>query len=368
MRRLLLLLAAIIQTAPALAQTLSPDTEVVQTVAASQNGVALPSSTGQAVAYATCQQVIANNLAVAPRLGYTVDTAAGTFTDPQTGITIQQGCTPAAPFYIPAPNLPGGSAPSFVAVPCPVQGPGTDVWYIIGQSNAGNNGDGRYTAGAGAFMYAGNGQCYPASDPIVGTDGAGAGPWARLADLMLGQKDPNGNKIANIVIINRSVGGSSVADWAQGGIFNAKITASLNDAMANGYTPTRLVWVQGEADINMPAETYINDFFSMLLTIRQLGLTAPIWVATTTMCNLRTSADPHNQGVINRAPDYYIKTEAGRQNLRATQQYIAHTNQNFHEGANLDSLDFGLRRDGCHLGSYGLDQEAQLWLQAFTQQ
>jgi len=367
-KRLFFLLIVLLQTPPALAQTLSPDTEVVQTVTASQNGVALPSSTGQAVTYATCQQVIANNLTVAPRLGYTVNTAAGTFTDPQTGITIQQGCTPAAPFYIPAPNRPGGSIPSFVAVPCPMQGPGTDVWYIIGQSNAGNNGDGRYTAGAGVFMYAGNGQCYPASDPIVGTDGAGAGPWARLADLMLGQSGLNGNKIANIVIIDRAVGGSSVANWAQGGIFNAKITASLNDALANGYTPTRLVWVQGESDVDMPPATYINDFFSMLQTIRQLGLTAPIWVATTTICNLRTSADPHDQDVINRTPDSYISIEAGRQSLRATQQYLGHANINFHEGANLDSLDIGLRRDGCHLGSYGLDQEAQLWLQAFTQQ
>jgi Carbohydrate esterase, sialic acid-specific acetylesterase len=347
---------------------LADTAEVIQTVRAWQNGNPLPSSTGQATTYRTCEDVIQHNLSLAPRYGYSVDNAAGTFADPKTKIAIQQGCVPAAPLYIPFPDAPGGSPPALTTLPCPSQGAGTEVWYIIGQSNAGNWGDGRYTARPGAYMYGDGGQCYQASDPIVGTDGAGAGPWARLADLMIGQKAMNGDAIKAVVIINRSVGGSSIKDWIPGGEFNSKLSTSLQDAKLHGFIPNRIVWVQGETDAVDTNSTaaYVEDFFSMLGTIRSLGIVAPVWVAQTTMCNFRTASDPNDLEVLQRTPDYYVEKEEGRQNVRAAQKIIGKWNDNLHAGADLDSIDFALRRDGCHMGSYGLDQEAQLWMRAFV--
>ncbi len=349
---------------------LTDATQVIQTVHAWQDGTPLPPSTGQATTYRTCEDIIQRNLALAPHYGYGVDKAAGTFSDPQTKIAIQQGCTPAAPFYIPFPvNPPGGSPPSLTALPCPSQGSGTDVWYIIGQSNASNWGDGRYTAGPGAYMY-GDGRCYQASDPIVGADGTGAGPWARLADLMIGQKTMSGDPITSVIIINRAVGGTLIKDWLPGRGLNSHVASSLQDAKLHGFTPTRIVWVQGEGDAGTDntasTSAYVDNFFAMFGTIRSLEITAPVWVAQTTMCNLRTARDPNNVDVLWRKPDFYISKEQGRQNVRAAQKIIGNWNENFHEGANLDAIDFALRRDGCHMGSYGLDQEAQLWMRAFT--
>jgi hypothetical protein len=355
-------------TVVAAEQTLTGSTEVIQTVDAWQNGSALPSTTGQATTYRTCQEIIQHNLSIAAEYGYSVDNQAGTFTDPKTNITIRQGCTPAAPFYIPFPvDPPGGSLPSLVTVPCPSQGVGTDVWYIIGQSNASNWGDGRYTSGQGTYMYGGDGQCYQASDPIAGTDGTGAGPWARLADLMVGQKTSNGDTITAVVIIDRAVGASSIKDWLPGRGLNSRMISSLKDAKLHGFVPTRIVWVQGEADALATTSTseYVEDFISMLGSIRALGTKAPVWVAQATMCNLRTASNPNDPDVLWRTPDYYVDREVGRQNVRAAQQIIGGWNENLHKGANLDSIDIALRRDGCHMGSYALDQEAQLWMQAF---
>ena len=347
---------------------LTDSTEVIQTVQAWQDGRPLPSSTGQATTLRTCKAIIQRNLSLAPRLGYRVDDATGTITDPATKIAIKQDCTPAAPFYIPFPvNPPGGSAPALAALPCPAQGPGTDVWYIIGQSNASNWGDGRYTAGPGTYMYD-NGRCYQASDPIAGSDGTGAGPWARLADLMIGKKTASGEAITAVIIINRAVGGTFVKDWAPGTGLSAHITSSLQDAKAHGFVPTRIVWVQGEADASAAVATseYVNYFMSMLGTVRSSGITAPVWIAQTTMCNVRTAADPDDLGVLQRTPDYYIQFERGRLNVRAAQKIIGSWSENFHQGADLDSIDIALRRDGCHMGSYALDQEAQLWMRAFV--
>jgi Carbohydrate esterase, sialic acid-specific acetylesterase len=355
-------------TVVAAEETLTDSTEVIQTVDAWQNGSTLPSTTGQVTTYGTCQEIIQHNLSIAPKFGYSVDNLAGTFTDPKTNITIRQGCTPAAPFYIPFPvNPPGGSLPSLENVSCPSQEPGTDVWYIIGQSNASNWGDGRYTAGQRTYMYGRDGQCYQASDPIAGTDGTGAGPWARLADLMVGQKAVNRDTITAVVIVDRAVGASSIKDWMPGRGLNSQMISSLTDAKLHGFVPTRIVWVQGEADALATTSTseYVEDFFSMLGSIRALGIKAPVWVAQTTMCNLRTARDPNDLDVLWRTPDYYVDSEVGRQNVRAAQQIIGGWNENLHNGANLDSIDIALRRDGCHMGSYALDQEAQLWMRAF---
>lgn len=364
------LLAAVLLIAPSgyyfahAANDLPDQTEVIQTINAWQNGTPLPSSTGQAVDYARCKRVIESNFSIAAALSYTVDKAAGTFTDPASNITIKQGCTPAAPFYIPAPGLAGGALPTFAKIPCPAQTPDTEVWYIIGQSNASNLGDGRYTARSGAFMYGWDNDCYQASDPIVGADGNGAGPWARLADLMLGQTGLNGQKIGKIIIINRAVGGSAIRQWGPGGIFSRTISRSLTEAKASGYTPTRIFWVQGESDVAvLSTEQYVDAFGKVLDSIRQLGVAAPVWVAQTTMCNMRSLADLNDRQVIERPPNNYILLERGRLSIRAAQKILGDQN---HAGASLDSIDIGLRRDGCHMGSYGLDQEARLWFRALT--
>ena len=60
--------------------------------------------------------------------------------------------------------------------------PGAAVILVVGQSNAANEGSGRYPAGPGVFNWnLVDGKCYRAADPLLGASGTeGAAPIARL--------------------------------------------------------------------------------------------------------------------------------------------------------------------------------------------
>ena len=73
--------------------------QVLQTVTASIKGTALPSSTGQIIPRALAEEMIATNLKLAPKFGFRVGPDSS-FTDPVSGIRIQQGYVAAAPNYI----------------------------------------------------------------------------------------------------------------------------------------------------------------------------------------------------------------------------------------------------------------------------
>src|SRR6202035_4728773 len=88
--------ALIVPPAMRKASANDPNFNVLQTVTASIKDVALPSSTGQIVPRALAEEVIAANRKLAPSFGYRLE-HDGSFTDPVSGITIQQGYVPAAP-------------------------------------------------------------------------------------------------------------------------------------------------------------------------------------------------------------------------------------------------------------------------------
>jgi hypothetical protein len=118
--------------------------QVLQTVAASIKGAALPSSTGQIIPRTLAEEVIATNLNLAPKYGYRVR-PDGSFTDPASGITVLHGYVAAAPHYI-IPVYPGAED----ARPRPIRpeafSKGTLKLFSWGQSLAANFGHGRYAA------------------------------------------------------------------------------------------------------------------------------------------------------------------------------------------------------------------------------
>jgi hypothetical protein len=339
--------------------------QAIQMVTATLDGVSLPPSTGQVTDFANCRRIVANNLASAPALGYVVQ--SGNFTDPATHITITQDCLSASNLYDPAPIHPfDSSAPDLVSVPCPAVGPGTDVWFIFGQSNAGNFGDGRHKANKHGYAYAGNGICFQLNDPIAGGQGTDAGPWARLADKTMGGTGLDRMPIANIIVIERAIGGSSVKAWMPGGSQNPYLIAQLQDAIVHGLTPTRLFWIQGEADVGfLDGSTWAADFNAMLSSVRLLGAAAPIYVATATICNERGSENYPATEVLNRPADWYIWSEAGRIQIRKAQAAVVN-GADVRRGPNLDLIDISRRRDGCHFGPRGLDDHAEAWFQILT--
>jgi len=225
---------------------------------------------------------------------------------------------------------------------------------------AGNYSEGRYTAGPDTYAYAGGGPCYPLSDPVAGGYGEDAGPWTRLADLMMNQVGLDSSSINRIVVVERAIASSSITDWIPGGAYNGYLVAQIKEAIANGLTPTRIIFSQGEAnaDGDMTTQQWANNFNAILASIRSTGAAAPVYVSQETICNYRTSDNPSPAEIVTRTPDYYVMHELGQ---------IAIVNgTSVRAGPNLDQIGAQMRADGCHMGYAGLAMEANLWMDALT--
>lgn len=343
------------------------DISVLQTVTASIKGAVLPSSTGQIVPRALADDVIAINRKLAPSFGYRLE-HDGSFTDPVSGITIQQGYVPAAPNYI-IPTLPAteGAPPKVVKVRSWDQG--TLKLFVWGQSLAANAGYSRHTARNTdkAFVYS-NGSYYLCSDPIIGAEGGGGSVWSRLADSILG-RPINNLTVSQVVIGCCAVGSTSITDWAPNGREAETLRRRLSDYIANVGQPTHLAYSQGESDVEMlSTEQWVDRWQTMLASVRNVGCTSRIWTSIETVCNVRSSRDPFDEDVIRETPDSYIKTEIGRQNIRSAQRLVGTLGPDTRSGPNLDLIDWHLRAcgDGCHFGERGLAVAAQAWATALS--
>ena len=123
---------------------------------------------------------------------------------------------------------------------------------------------------------------------------------------MMNQIGPDSSRINRIVVIERAIGNSSITDWIPGGAYNGNLVAQIKDAMANGLTPTRFIFGQGEQDTggDMTTQQWANNFNAILTSIRSTGAAAPVYVSQETICNYRTSANPSAAEVVSRTPDY----------------------------------------------------------------
>ena len=325
-------------------------------------------SSGQAVSIEKCEEVRQANLSAAPSFGYTV--SHGTITDPVSGISIEQSCAPIGG-HEPAPAHPvSGTLPPRPSVTCPT--PSQSLVYLaMGQSMAANDGGARYSAGANVYAFA-SGACYRATDPLPGASGVDGSIWSRLGDKLA-----SANPGKSIVIAAIGEGGSSVADWATGGWLNSRLVNAVNSLSASGYTITAMLWHQGETDVGdistgfPSAEWYRDKFLSMLGSVRVLGVTAPIYVAKSTICNMRASASyPPPQAVVERSAQWHISKEQGRRTIRGAQwdyQPAGVINGGgVRRGPDTDALGPEYRYDGCHLSARGLDSAAALWLEKLT--
>ena len=369
-RRLVLGGAAALICAPAVrrkALANDDDIQVLQTVAASIKGAALPSSTGQIASRALAEEVIANNLNLAPKYGYRVE-PNGSFTDPASGIAVLQGYVTAAPNYI-IPVYPAAENVRPRTIHPEAFSDSTLKLFVWGQSLAANSGHGRYVArNAGKTCVYADGSFYPCSDPIVGAEGPGGSVWSRFADTILG-RPINNTTVGQVVIGCCAQGATSINHWAPGGSDLPRLLRCLSDYIANVGQPTHLAFSQGETDIyTLSTEQWFDRWQAMLASVRKLGCTSKIWTSVETVCNLRTAADPFDEPVIRKTPDTYIMSEIGRQNIRAAQGMAGTFGPDTRQGPNLDRIDWHLRAcgDGCHFGERGLAMAAQAWATALT--
>ncbi|MBY5460574.1 sialate O-acetylesterase [Rhizobium leguminosarum] len=232
-------------------------------------------------------------------------------------------------------------------VSCPTQTDRTAVLLILGQSNAANDGGQRHRSDYGArVVNAFDKRCYIAASPLLGSTDTKGEYWTLLANNLIasGQND-------SVILAPLAYSGSEVARWAKGGDLNPVLVDTVKELQDSGYRITSVLWVQGEKDlvIGTTAETYQERFMSMVDTLRQHGVEAPVYISIASKC-----LEPSNGGFKEHIPDNAI--------VRA-QLALSKSGHGIRRGVNSDALlDPDDRYDDCHIGGTGAEKVSQAWL------
>ncbi|OWV69157.1 hypothetical protein ATY76_11810 [Rhizobium sp. R339] len=232
-------------------------------------------------------------------------------------------------------------------VTCPTQTDRTAVLLILGQSNAANYGGQRHRSNYGArVVNAFDKRCFIAASPLLGSTNTRGEYWTLLGNKLIasGQND-------NVILAPLAYSGSEVARWAAGGDFNPVLVDTMKKLQDSGYRITGVLWVQGEADLVMgtTAETYQERFMSMVGTLRQHGVEAPVYISIASKC-----LEPSNGGFKEHIPDNAIVQ---------AQLALSKGGHGIREGVNSDVLlDGDDRYDDCHFGGTAGEKVSQAWL------
>jgi hypothetical protein len=221
------------------------------------------------------------------------------------------------------------------------------VILTFGQSNAANAGEGCYAAkGPVHVLNIFDRKYYRAADPLPGASSAEGAIWSRLGDRLV-----ESGRFGSVLFVPIAYCGSYIAEWAPGGTCHRRLQFAIKRISSVGLVPDILCWHQGEAEANltsMSTAQYRQHFLTMLQSIREAGIDAPIFVATSTLC--ANAEHPfHNRDAI-----------------RAAQQGLAAAADAILPGPDTDSIGVEHRRDGCHFSTSGLDLAAQAWFEALV--
>jgi len=342
------------------------DAQSLQFIEAWHGTTPLPSSTNQVTDASTCRAVNAANAQLAPVFEYVVDNLADdqssvTYSSPETGYTVKQSCVAASPWMDALPRRPlsGAIPPPPPKIPCPAPTARALVLLTIGQSQAANNAESRYTAGPGAFMFS-SGDCYQLTDPIIGADSNDGSVWGRLADLLLGT-----GYYDKVIVIGAAQSGSSVTQWAPGGSINANLLYQVKNAAAHGLPITSILWDQGVGDLGMTAATWHDQFIAMLTSVRPFT-DAPIYVAKSATCHIRSGKMSQDQidQLVWTGPDVYLSNEVRKDWLREGQRLVV----DGHGVRAGPDLEIGPQYlfDGCHPSRIGAAMYARRWFDVLT--
>ncbi|MGO6747020.1 sialate O-acetylesterase, partial [Rhizobium ruizarguesonis] len=169
--------------------------------------------------------------------------------------------------------------------------------------------------------------------------------WTLLGNNLIasGQND-------SVILAALAYSGSEVARWATGGDLNPVLVDTMKQLQGSDYRITSVLWVQGEKDlvIGTTAETYQEHFMSMVDTLRQHGVEAPVYISIASKC-----LEPSNGGFKEHIPDNAI--------VRA-QLALSKSGHGIREGVNSDALlDAEDRYDDCHIGGTGAEKVSRAW-------
>lgn len=214
------------------------------------------------------------------------------------------------------------------------------VFLAVGQSNAANYGDGKYTPKNEVYNYY-EGNLYRAKEPLLGAEGSGSSPWTRLADMVIDK-----GLYKKVIIVPCAIGGSSIQCWSEGDC-RVKLEKTLNYLTKDNIQLTHVLWFQGETDNvdNTSSTQYKNNLKKIIELIRTDQKNAIFYPSI-------TSYFPFN----NNKP-FGIDS-----NITNAQIDVIKEVNNVKSGPNTDSLNLAFYRvDAVHFTEKGLDRLAHEW-------
>lgn len=184
-----------------------------------------------------------------------------------------------------------------------------------------------------------DGATYLTQEPMIGMNDSpvgNSGVNSRLGDSLIAT-----GKCERSIIMPIAIAGTSSADWAPGGVLNARIVAACRRLASVGRIANYIVWHQGENESGLggvSAAQYTANVQAVCQTFRNNGQSAPFYVCLATNLN----------------GAYRAQTRLGQQNCVSASLNIL-------QGPDTDTLGFSMRQsDGIHFNAAGMDAFASM--------
>jgi hypothetical protein len=171
-------------------------------------------------------------------------------------------------------------------VPCPSQDVSTAVILVLGQSNSANHAEKKFSSNfptqvLNYYM----GKCYSAQSPLLGASGLEGEYLTLLGDALIKKGD-----LENVILVNKSIGGSVIVDWVSQGDLSLDLVSTLNE-LNSKYIVTNVIWHHGESDFisSTSFREYRESFQELKAILKQARVTAPISIIVSTICGYNSN-------------------------------------------------------------------------------
>ena len=231
--------------------------------------------------------------------------------------------------------------------------PDCAVLLVLGQANAANYGELRYTPQREVYcLDVSRMQCAAAADPLGGAAGAGGSIWSRLGDRLIDK-----GLRQRVLLVPLCAKDLLITDWIPEGAMHRAMALALSRLHKELGTLflrySAVLWQQGETDspnTQMSARAYQLHFQDMIAALRSNGVFAPVFPAIATGGHDSDKANGDSQ--------------AG---MREAQCALPNSRAGIFAGPDIDSVGTELRFDGCHFSGKGLERGADLWLEILAE-
>ena len=217
--------------------------------------------------------------------------------------------------------------------------PDTEVWLALGQSNAANHAELRYSAGPQVGAFDGR-ACLAARDPLPGGDGSGGSLWTPLAQVWVSER-----RAKRVLVAVTAQAATPIADWAPGSHLHRRALQTIDALERRGLRVTRILWIQGEADaiLGTNGDLYGRGLSAALEPLhRRSG--APIFLPLVSRCG-----------------------DAASPAIRAAQERVIADHGWALPGPDLDQVGPEQRYERCHLNRSGQVEAVALWRAALRE-